>query len=124
MNSQELSKRIAGLVIEKKGTDVLIMDIQHLTTISDYFVVCTADSDVQVRAIKNHILDELFKESIKPWHVEGSSSRNWLLVDFVNVVVHIFQAEARSHFALERLWGDAKITEIKDKDETSGIHQE
>ena len=124
MESRELATNIAQLILEKKGDDVLLMDLKGLTSITDFFVVCTADSDVQAKAIKNHIQDELLYQSVRPWHVEGSKNMNWVLMDFVDVVVHIFQKEAREFYTLERLWGDATITEIKDNDETSGIHTE
>jgi len=122
LKSSELAKNIAQLILEKKGYEVLIMDLKGLTTITDFFVICTADSDVQAKAIKNHIQDQLLYQSVRPWHIEGAKDPNWVLIDFVDVVVHIFQKETREFYTLERLWGDARITEIKDNNETSGIH--
>ncbi len=122
MESRELATNIAQLILEKKGYDVLLMDLKGLTSITDFFIICTADSDVQAKAIKDHIQDELLYQSVRPWHVEGSKKMYWILMDFVDVVVHIFQKEAREFYTLERLWGDATITEIKDNNETSGIH--
>ena len=124
MESHELAANIAQLILEKKGYDVLLIELKGLTTITDFFVVCTVDSDVQAKAIKDHIKDELIYQSVRPWHIEGSKDMNWVLMDFVDVVVHIFQKEAREFYTLERLWGDATITEVKDNDETSGIHTE
>jgi len=122
LNSNELANIIAQLMLAKKGTDVYIMDLQGLTTITDYFVICSAESDVQVKAIKDHITEQLRLHAVKPWHVEGEEAMHWVLLDFVDVVVHIFQPETRQFYSLERLWGDAKITEVTDEDETAGIH--
>jgi len=122
VKANELAHRIAELALDKRATDVLILDIRELTTISDYFIICTADSDVQGRAINDHIVEQLRGESIRPWHVEGSNPFNWILIDFVDVVVHIFQAEARKFYGLERLWGDAKFIEVKEDHEATGTH--
>jgi len=100
------------------------MDLCGVTSITDYFVICSADSDIQVKAISEHIRDELGKEKIKPWHIEGYKSLRWVLLDFVDVVIHIFQPETREFFGLERLWGDAKIIEIEATNETKRIHTE
>lgn len=124
MQSQQLALHIAHLILEKKGTDVLVMNLKKLTSMTDYFIVATADSEVQVKAIMNHIEEKLADESIQPWHMEGLVSLTWVLMDFVDVVVHIFQHKARDFYGLERLWGDADFQEIKDQDETSGLHQE
>jgi len=122
LKSKKLAEQIARLMLEKKGIDIIMMDLQGVTNMTDYFVICSVDSDVQAKAIMDHITDELVYESVRPWHVEGMHYRNWILLDFVDVVVHIFQKEAREFYSLERLWGDAEITAIKDDDETSGIH--
>jgi len=124
LESHELARTVARLILEKKGTDIYIMDLRELTSITDYFVICSAESDIQVKAIKEHITDELVHQAIKPWHVEGEQAMHWVLLDFVDVVVHIFQPETRDFYSLERLWGDAKIEEVKDEDETAGIHSQ
>lgn len=122
MTSMELANTASQLCLDKRATNVIVMDLRGLTSITDCFVLCSADSDIQVKAISDHIRDELSKEKIKPWHVEGYESLRWVLLDFVDVVVHIFQQETREFFGLERLWGDAKILEIEATDETKGIH--
>ena len=124
MQSQQLADRIARLIVEKKGIDIIIMNLKKITTMADYFIVATAESDVQAKAIVKHIEEKLADESLQPWHMEGLASLTWVLLDFVDVVVHIFQPETRDFYGLERLWGDADIREIKDQDEASGIHQE
>jgi ribosome-associated protein len=115
LESHELAKRIARLAWEKKGTDLVIMDLRQLTSITDYFVLCSVDSENQARAIMDHLAEQLRSESVRPWHVEGTSGSKWLLLDFVEVVVHLFRPDARTFYGLERLWGDAEIQEITDQ---------
>ena len=93
---------------------MLILDLRKLTAVTDFFVVCTADSDVQVRAIVDAVEEGLGKKGIRPWHREKGSP-NWVLLDFVDVVLHVFHTQARGFYSLERLWGDAEITAVKDK---------
>jgi ribosome-associated protein len=123
VTSQQLAKRIARLIVEKKGTDIVIMKLKKITTMADFFIVATADSDVQVKAIVKHIEEKLADGSIRPWHMEGLASLSWVLLDFVDVVVHIFLPGSRDFYGLERLWGDAEFQEIKDQDEASGIRK-
>ncbi len=122
MEAKQLAERISQLILEKKGEDVVLQDLRNITNMADFFVICSVDVDVQAKAIIDHIREELLYESIKPWHTEGKPGSNWVLLDFVDVVVHIFKKEARKFYALERLWGDAKITHVKDTDETSRTH--
>ncbi|MBN2355608.1 ribosome silencing factor [candidate division KSB1 bacterium] len=113
-SSQQLVNQIARLVWEKKGVDILIMDLRRLTSMTDFFVIASVDTDVQARAIVDHLKDHLRSQDVRPWHVEGSMGSNWILLDYVNVVVHLFRPQTRQFYNLERLWGDAKIIEIND----------
>ena len=115
MESEQLARFIANLTLEKKAEQVIIMDLQEVTTFTDYFVICSGDSDMQIKAISDFLLDKLKQEKIKVWHTEGYQSLNWVLLDLVDVVVHVFKSEIREYYALERLWGDAKIIEVKDE---------
>ena len=115
MESEELALYIANLTLEKKAENVTIMDLREVTSITDYFVICSGDSDVQVKAISDFILDKLKEEDIKIWHTEGYQGLNWVLLDLVDVVVHIFKPEIREYYNLEKLWGDAKFIEVKDE---------
>lgn len=115
MNSEQLSRHIAELSLAKKAEDVIIMDLKELTSVTDYFVICSGDSDMQVKAISDHLSEELKKQKIRVWHVEGYQSLNWILMDLVDVVVHIFKPEVRKFYALEKLWGDAKIEQVADQ---------
>ena len=121
MEGKKLAHKIADLILEKKGEDIIIQDLRRVTSMTDFFVICSADVDIQAKAILDHIKDQLVYQSIKPWHTEGAQS-SWILLDFVDVVVHVFTKESREFYGLERLWGDAKITEIKDDNDTAGTH--
>ena len=114
-NSQQIASQIADLMLDKKAIDIQILDVRGLTTLTDFFVICTSESQPQSRAICNHLEDEMLKEDIKPWHKEGIEKLDWVLVDFVNIVAQIFSRESREYYDFERLWGDAKITKVKDK---------
>ena len=116
-NSEDLAEEIGNLALEKKAEDILVFDLKELTTMTDYFVICSGSSDKHVKAITDTITSNIKNDfKIRPWHVEGYSFLRWVLIDYVDVVVHVFLKEVRENYNLERLWGDAKIKEIKDKD--------
>ena len=115
MTPKTLAKKIAGLALTKKASNVIIIDLRKLTDMTDFFVVCSADSDTQVKAIADAIADGTEKLGSSPWHEEGISNRQWVLLDFVDVVAHVFHKEARRYYGLEKLWGDAKIETVEDE---------
>jgi ribosome-associated protein len=108
------AKKIAQLTLTKKAYDVVIMDLRKLTTITDYFVVCTADSDTQVKAVADAVSEGMAQLGDRPWHEEGYTNRSWILLDFVDVVVHVFHKDVRKFYNLERLWGDAPAEYVSD----------
>lgn len=110
----QLSKRISQLMFEKKAEAVVLADLEGLTSVTDFFVMCTATSDMHARAISDHIQDELEKAGIRVHHKEGYSSLRWVLLDYVDVIAHVFQKDAREFYDLERLWGDAQFIKMKD----------
>jgi ribosome-associated protein len=114
LESSQLANKITDLIFNKKGYDVKILDLRKLTTITDYFVVCSGDSDTQVKAIADEVGKEMRDEGIRPWHTEGYQALNWILIDFVDVVVHIFKKETREFYNLEKLWGDAPMIAVTD----------
>lgn len=116
-NTQKLIDVIGEALLEKKAEDITILDVHELTTLTDAFVVCHASSDVQIKALADNTA-KLTREKIneKPWQQEGLQERRWIILDYVNVVVHIFKKELRSHYALERIWNDAPVTKIKDEE--------
>jgi len=115
LTPKTLAKKIAYFALTKKASNVLIMDLRKLTDMADFFVVCSADSDVQVKAIADAVIDGMETLDEPAWHQEGISQRQWVLLDYVNVVVHVFHKEMRKYYALDKLWGDAKIEEVEDK---------
>jgi ribosome-associated protein len=114
LESINLANKITGLIFNKKGYDVKILDLRELVSFADYFVICSADSDTQVKAIADEIDKSLADEGIRFWHKEGYRALSWVLIDYVDVVVHIFRKESRTFYNLERLWGDAPLTEVSD----------
>ena len=100
-----------------KGNDIDILDLREIdTAVCDYFVICIGNSNTQVNAIVNSIQKVVSKEiKDKPWHVEGTDNAEWVLMDYVNIVVHVFQKQIREYYNIESLWGDAKITTIVNK---------
>jgi ribosome-associated protein len=114
MNSEELSKIIIKGMEEKKASDIVLMDLTDVKgAVSDFFIVCSGNSDTQLQAIAESIEEEVRKNSDeRPWRKEGFTNKEWVLIDYVNVVAHVFKSEKRAFYALEDLWGDAKITPI------------
>ena len=100
-------------MIDKKAVDITLIDVRGITTLTDYFIICTSESDPQTRAIFNHIKDELMIKNIKVWKTEGYEYLHWVIMDYINFVVHIFNKKTRLYYDFERLWGDANITQIK-----------
>lgn len=111
----KLAKQISQFLFEKKAEDVVLANLDGLTSVTDYFVICTCTSDLHSRAVADHVVDELAKTGIYPHHKEGYNSMKWILIDFVDVIVHVFQKEAREYYDLERLWGDAKFMRMRDE---------
>ena len=100
---------------EKKATDALVLQVAPLTSVADYLVIGSADSDRQASAIADHISGILSRSGSKPLSVEGRGSSQWVLMDYGDVIVHIFRQDVREHYALERLWADAKRVAIPDE---------
>ena len=100
---------------EVKGENIQLLDLRDIeNTVCDYFIICSGNSNTQVKAISGSIQKTVSKQTKdKPWHIEGESNAEWILMDYVNVVVHVFQKQIRDFYDIESLWGDAKITEIK-----------
>jgi len=107
------AKKISQLMLDKKATSIDIIDVRKITSLTDFFVVCTSESEPQSKAIHNHIKDELTKFGLKPWHSEGFENLKWVLLDYVDIVVHVFSKETREYYEFERLWADAKITRVE-----------
>ncbi len=114
--SGDLAAQISQFALDKKADHVLSIDVQDLTSITDHFVICSADTDVQVKAIA----DGIRKNTIyKPTRIEGYEQLNWVLLDYIDVIVHIFKTTERNYYNLEKLWADAPTTEYNDDDFTA-----
>ncbi len=97
----------AEAAASKKATDMVGLDLTSLDGVADYFLICSGSSEPQVRAIAEEVEDKLRERGARAWHVEGREGRRWVLLDFVDVVVHVFHEKTREYYLLERLWGDA-----------------
>ncbi len=105
----------AQYAIEKKATEVRLLDLSAITSMTDFFVIASGDSDRQVKAIAEGVIVGMRdKEGMSPWRSEGWESMKWIIIDFVDFVVHVFQTEARAIYNLERLWGDAPTIDVQD----------
>lgn len=115
ITADQLITAIIGGIEDVKGQDINILDLREIeNTVCDYFVVCEGTSNTQVSAIVNSIQKKVSREvKDKPWHVEGEENAEWVLMDYVNVVVHVFQKHIRTYYDIESLWGDAKSTQIQ-----------
>ena len=114
MTSKTLAKIIAKAALSKKAYDVTILDLRKLTTMTDYFVVCSVDSDTQARAVADEIKNNAIEKGELSVRKEGYSEGRWVLLDFVDVVAHVFHKEMREFYNLEKLWGDAKFEYVND----------
>lgn len=114
MKSEKLASQIAQIALSKKAQEIRILNLKDLSLMTDYFVICHGESQVHVKAIADAILEETGQEGVRAWHREGYEHLNWVLLDYVDVVVHIFEKETREFYRLERLWGDAEIEMIQD----------
>ena len=113
MEPGELAHRIVDLASDKKGVDIVMLRTAELTTMADYFVICSGRSDRQVQALAGAIVDTLREEGVRPIGVEGQSSSRWILVDYGSVIVHVFAPEERAYYGLERLWSNAAVLASK-----------
>ncbi|WP_448520353.1 ribosome silencing factor [Rhodoflexus sp.] len=114
-DAEMLSRVVAEGMLEKKGIDIVIMDLRKATNaVTDFFVICSANSDTQVEAIMNSIEEQVHKHLGEwPWQKEGKSNLEWIILDYVSVVAHIFKKEKRQFYGLEDLWGDAETTHVE-----------
>lgn len=113
--SKKLSEVIVKGMQEKKALDIVVMDLREAkNAVADYFVICSGSSDKQLSAIADSIDDEVYKTlKENPWHSEGKHNKEWMLLDYISVVAHVFKKDKRQFYALEKLWGDAEVKHIE-----------
>ncbi len=104
--------RVVEILQNSKALAITLLDLRDITDTCDYFLLCTGTSEQHIRSLADQVREQLAETGEKPWHIEGADARRWVLIDYVDFVVHIFRAEARDFYALERLWGDAERTDF------------
>mgnify|MGYP001243753790 FL=1 len=113
VSSSNLAAKIAQFALDKKAEKVVSLNVKDLTSIADEFVICSSDTNIQVKAIADSIRKST---DTKPIRVEGYEHLNWVLLDYIDVIVHIFKTAERNYYNIEKLWGDAPIREFNDED--------
>jgi len=112
LKSRDLAIQAAEAALKKKALEVTILDLSGLTFIADYFVICSGESTTQVKAVAEFIEQEFANKRLKPLGVEGAAYSHWILLDYGDVIIHVFEKETRAYYNLEKLWMDAKTIEI------------
>ncbi len=112
MDSFDKAKFITGLLQDKKAQDILIMDMRSVIDFADVFIICSADSHRQIKTIADYVTESTKKDSIKLLHSEGYQDARWVLLDYGDVIVHVFMEEVRNFYELERLWRDVPIEKV------------
>ena len=112
-NVNELAAQIAHFALDKKAENVIIQNVKYLTSITDEFVICSSDTNIQVKAIADSIRKNT---DHKPIRIEGYEHLNWVLLDYIDVIVHIFRTSERNYYNIEKLWADAPLREFDDED--------
>jgi ribosome-associated protein len=107
-----LVKLAAEAALSRKADDLVALDLRALDGVADYFLICSAESEIQVKAIAEAIEEKLSAAGTDAWHVEGREGRRWVLLDYVEFVVHVFHVRTREYYLLERLWGDAHRVDL------------
>lgn len=115
MNGLELTKEIVKVLDDKKGEQIKALHVQELTTIGDYFVIASGNNELQVKALSDAVEEHLSKTfGVEPKRIEGYQSASWILLDYYDILVHIFTKETREFYSLERLWSDAPQLDLSD----------
>ena len=112
IESTQLADIIGKLTLTKKAENVLSFDVRKVSSSADYFIICSAETGIQVSAIVNAVRKGT---PTKPWHIEGLNNQNWILLDYIDVVLHVFKTQTREFYSLEKLWADAPTVEITDE---------
>ena len=112
--SRELALKIAEVLDKKGATDITILEVDHLTSITDYFVIASGTSTTQVASLADEVEYELSQKGLEPYSVEGHDTKNWVLLDYSNVIVHVFVPNSRAYYDLEPLWADGEPVDISE----------
>ena len=109
LESIELARKIVNAIADKKGSDIILLDLRSISLLADYFVICSGESERQVKAIVDEITEKIKEEGIRPLHIEGDTSSGWVLVDYGGIIVHVFAPVMRGYYQLEKLWSKATV---------------
>jgi len=109
LQSIKLARQIVNTIADKKGSDIILLDIRSISLLADYFVICSGESERQIQAIVDEITERMKKDGVRPLHIEGDTPSGWVLMDYGDVIVHIFAPAVRSYYELEKLWSDASM---------------
>ena len=114
MNSKEIAKKAFLYLDEKKAIDIKIIDISKISVIADYFIICGGSNSRQVKALAENVEEKLGKAGVIPKSTEGYQNANWILLDYQDVIIHIFNPEERLFYDLERIWSDGSFVQVSD----------
>ena len=121
MQGKKLVQKILAACSDKQGKETICLDLRRFNALANYFILTSGTSERQVSAIANHVVSTLRDEKTKPYRVEGLNESRWVLVDYSDVIVHVFHQETRQFYNLERLWGDApRISDSQEEEENEG----
>jgi len=112
LSHTDIVQRIYKCLDDKKAQDITVLNVSKITTLADYFIIATGTSSTHINALCNHIEKELAKEDLCPAHKEGRAEGEWVLMDYQDIVIHVFNSELRAYYSLERIWSDAKFIEL------------
>ncbi len=112
ISPEKLADIIGKSVLSTKGEEVFILDMREISTVTDFFVICSGSSDIHTRAISDRVVEAMEKIDMRPWHIEGYDYGHWILLDYVDVVINIFYYKTREFYRLEKLWGDAPMKKL------------
>lgn len=115
LSGSEIAEIGVEAALDRKANEVVALDLRGLSSVADFFIICSGNSDTHVEGIANIIEEKLDEHGAKLWHREGGKGASWILLDYIDVIVHIFTEEAREFYSLERLWGDAPRTEYDEE---------
>ena len=106
-SAEQKARRAARAALDKRATDLVVLDVRRVSSVADYFVLCSGKSTTHVESISEAIREDLKTDGTRPLHAEGVALSGWILLDYGDVLVHVFLEDTRAYYALERLWGDA-----------------
>jgi ribosome-associated protein len=116
VEAQVLADKAAALLFAKKADDLVLLDLRGLSSLTDYYLICTCQNEAQMRAVLHNVSKALSKEGIKPLRSEYHGGVRWAVLDYGDIIIHLFEKETRTYYSLERLWADAKAVKLKAED--------